>query len=127
MSDLVVAVIDDDEITLEIIVTTLETQLNATVFSFTRSKFAREFLLQQSPDSLHLVISDLVMPEFDGLDVLRSCRAAGLNIPFLFMTAFASRQTVLTAKELGAVGYMVKPIASDELVSKVKEIVPTGN
>jgi CheY-like chemotaxis protein len=123
MSDLVIAIVDDDEISLELMINILETELNATVFSFTRSKFAREFLLQQNEDSLHLVISDLVMPEYDGVELLRTFRQAGLNIPFLFMTAYASRQTVLDAKKLGAVGYMVKPISKDELIKKVKSVI----
>ena len=53
-----VAVVEDDPITLDLITDALETQLDATVYPFTRSKFARDFLLQQTTDSISLIIKN---------------------------------------------------------------------
>ena len=68
-----VAVVEDDPITLDLITDALETQLDATVYPFTRSKFARDFLLQQTAESISLIISDQVMPDYDGLSLLKTC------------------------------------------------------
>ena len=82
-----VAVVEDDPITLDLITDALETQLDATVYPFTRSKFARDFLLQQTSESISLIISDQVMPDYDGLSLLKTCQSYGLNVPFLLITA----------------------------------------
>ncbi|OFI32835.1 hypothetical protein BFC17_06265 [Alteromonas lipolytica] len=123
MPSINIAVIDDDEITLELIVTILKSDLDVNVVSFSNSTLAREFLLKQTSDSLDMVISDMVMPGFDGLALLRDVRAAGLMFPFLFMTAYESRQTKLLAKQLGAVAYLVKPIIRKKLVNLVKQTI----
>ncbi|NVK58293.1 MAG: response regulator [Alteromonadaceae bacterium] len=120
-----IAVIDDDEITLELIVNILESDLQCSVVSFSNSALARQFLLRQTTGSLDLVISDMVMPEYDGLSLLRDCRNSGHMFPFVFMTAYESRQTKLLAKQLGAVAYLVKPIIRKKLISLIKQQVLT--
>jgi two-component system chemotaxis response regulator CheY len=114
-----VAVIEDDVLTLELVTETLEQRLSATVYPFSRSKLARDFLLQQTPESLHLIISDQVMPHFDGLSLLQTCRAANLHIPFLLITADPSKALVMEARKLGASGFLAKPIDMAELTEKV--------
>ena len=125
MQTLNIAVIDDDEITLELIVDVLNTELDVNVISFSSSVLAREFLLKQTSDSLDIVISDMVMPAIDGLALLRDVRSAGLMFPFLFMTAYESRQTKLLARQLGAVAYLVKPIVRKKLISLIKQTIPS--
>ena len=122
-----VAVVEDDPITLELITDALETQLDATVFPFTRSKFARDFLLQQSSDSLSLIISDQVMPDYDGLSLLKTCQSSGLNVPFLLITADPSKELVIEARKLQVTGFLAKPLSMDELVQKSKEAVTKAN
>lgn len=121
MQPLNIAVIDDDEITLELIVDAVASELPVNVVSFSNSALAREFLLKQTSDSLDMVISDMVMPGFDGLALLRDVRSADLMFPFIFMTAYESRQTKLLARQLGAVVYLVKPIVRKKLVSLIKQ------
>ncbi|WP_420933784.1 response regulator [Alteromonas sp. A081] len=112
-----VAVIEDDLITLDLITTALETELNATVYPFGRSKLALDFLLQQTADSLNLVISDQVMPDYDGLSLLKICRAKGLDIPFLLISADTNKALVLAAAKLKVAGFLAKPIRMEELVA----------
>ncbi|MCP4236624.1 MAG: response regulator [Aestuariibacter sp.] len=121
MSTFTVAVIDDDEVSLELIAHIIESELDAQVISFTRSAFAREFLMHQTDTSLDMIVSDMVMPEYDGLSLLRACREKGLSVPFIFMTAYATRQTEMLAKQLGAVAYLVKPIRREKLISLLTE------
>ena len=73
MQPLNIAVIDDDEITLELIVDAVASELPVNVVSFSNSALAREFLLKQTSDSLDMVISDMVMPGKICLPVASHC------------------------------------------------------
>ena len=118
-----IAVIDDDVITLDMITHALESRLRATVYPFSRSKLAREFLLRQTPSALQLIISDQMMDGFDGLSLLKTCHAAQLNIPFLLITAEPNRALVMEARRLGVSGFLAKPLKMDDLVEKVKTVL----
>ena len=117
-----VAVVEGDPITLDMITDALETQLDATVYSFTRSKFARDFLLQQTSDSLNLIISDQVMPDYDGLSLLKTCHSSGLNVPFLLITADPNKELVIEARKLQVTGFLAKPLDMMELIQKTQEV-----
>jgi len=118
-----VAVVEDDPITLDLITYALETQLDATVYPFTRSKFARDFLLQQTAESISLIISDQVMPDYDGLSLLKNCQSSGLDVPFLLITADPNKELVIEARKLQVTGFLAKPLNMEELVQKSKEVV----
>lgn len=118
-----VAVVEDDPITLDLITDALETKLNATVYPFSRSKFARDFLLQQTSNSISLVISDQVMPEFDGLSLLKTIQAKGLVIPFLLITADPHKDLVVEAKNLKVSGFLAKPLDMKDLINKSQKVM----
>ncbi len=69
-----------------------------------------------SPD---LVISDLNMPGMDGIELLRQVKvralAAGRDVPFILVTAYATVGTALAATKEGAFDYVAKPFNNDEL------------
>lgn len=79
----------------------------------------------QLPD---IIISDIAMPDIDGFQFLEHLRSepAWNGIPFLFLTAFNSPNSVRISKELGADDYIVKPFQADDLVlameSKLKRL-----
>ncbi|AXR07583.1 response regulator [Salinimonas sediminis] len=118
-----IVVIDDDVITLELIVVALEQQLGAHVHSFTHSKLARAFLLKQSDASVSLVVSDQMMPDYDGIALLNLCRRQGMQVPFLLLTADATRATVLKARQSGANQFMVKPFKVENLLDNVRKLL----
>lgn len=62
-----------------------------------------------------VIISDVCMPQFDGLQVLASLRDASVKIPVVLMTAFASDSICERAGELGAVTLLPKPFEIDDL------------
>ncbi|MBZ0291177.1 MAG: hybrid sensor histidine kinase/response regulator [Anaerolineae bacterium] len=79
----------------------------------------------QLPD---IIVSDIAMPDMDGFKLLEHLRNNPVwnAIPFLFLTAFNSPDSVRISKELGADDYIVKPFQVDDLVlaieSKLKRI-----
>lgn len=80
---------------------------------------------EQLPD---IIVSDIAMPDIDGFKLLEHLRSnrEWTAIPFLFLTAFNSPNSVRISKELGADDYIVKPFQADDLVlameSKLKRV-----
>ena len=123
MKEIDVLVVDDDEITLELVALVLEEYTSGTVDSFSNSSEAIDVLQKADGRQYSLVVSDLVMPEKNGLDVLVAARKAIPNVPFLMLTANATRDIVLKARKLGASGFMAKPFATNDLLDKIDTIV----
>ena len=60
-------------------------------------------------EAVDVVLSDLKMPDMDGLDVLRACRRLQPRAEFVLMTAYATVGTAVEALKLGAYDYLTKP------------------
>jgi len=75
--------------------------------------------------SVQLVLTDLRMPRTDGLELIRKGRELSPESQFIIMTAFGSMETAIEALRAGAVDYVLKPIALDELLIKIKRIMET--
>ena len=123
MHEINVLVVDDDEITLELVSLVLEEYTNGEVHSFSKSTEAIKALTDAEQGFYDLVISDLVMPEKNGLDVLVSARKSIPNVPFLMLTATATRDIVLKARKLGANGFMAKPFSTNDLLDKLDSLL----
>lgn len=70
-----------------------------------------------------LVITDLKMPGFSGLDVLRQVRQTSPQTPILMFSAFGTTPDVVEAIELGAVGFLEKTAAPETLLAKVQDVL----
>jgi len=68
-----------------------------------------------------IVITDLKMPEADGLDVLREAMARSSETAVILLTAFGSVETAVDALKHGAYHYLTKPVHLDELRNEVKK------
>jgi two-component system chemotaxis response regulator CheY len=71
------------------------------------------------------VVSDLNMPNMNGFELLRSIRAdEGLKgLPVLLVTAEAKKEDIITAAQIGASGYIVKPFTKATLEEKLNKII----
>jgi DNA-binding NtrC family response regulator len=72
---------------------------------------------------LDVVVSDLRMPEVDGMSVLREVRRTSPDTDVVLMTAHATAQNAVEAMKLGAADYLVKPFAMDEFRLRIGHIV----
>ncbi len=72
----------------------------------------------------HLVLTDLVMPEMGGLDLLEAIRRHGQSLPVVFLSAFGTRATMAKAAEMGAVDFLTKPFRADSLLGLIQRIIP---
>jgi len=93
------------------------------------SNTASAALEQLQDNSIDAIVTDLRMPEMDGLEFAREARMRKPLVPLLFFSAFASVADVVTAMKLGAVDFLEKPVDPELLLERLHDICgsnPTG-
>jgi DNA-binding NtrC family response regulator len=90
--------------------------------SVVRSEGGRAALLELRAGPVDVVVTDLKMPEIDGMAVLREARARPSAPDVLMMTAFGSTDAAVAAMKAGAADYLTKPFAMDELRMRVRRL-----
>lgn len=98
----------------------VEKGLRANGFATTRVADGREALESLRSGGFDLVILDIGLPRMDGFEVLRSARAAGVEVPVIILTARSSSADTVAGLEGGADDYMAKPFAFDELLARIR-------
>ncbi len=116
-----IVIIDDEEDILELLKYNLNKE-RASVRTFTRGDEAYNYISKHKVDG---IICDWMLEDIDGLEI---CRRVKLNpelrnIPFVMLTARGDEIDVVTALELGAEDYIVKPIRIKELMTRLKKII----
>jgi putative nucleotidyltransferase with HDIG domain len=110
-----ILVVDDEEAIREVVSTMLESRgYHCTTLSNGRA--AQEFVRKQTPD---LVLSDMIMPEMDGIQLLDWLRGYDPEIPVIMVTAIHDISTALQAIRRGAYDYILKPFEKDQLFHAV--------
>ena len=79
-------------------------------------------LVMDSSGNYDLVIVDRMLPELDGLSLVRAARAAMVKTPMLFLTAIGGVDDRVEGLEAGADDYLVKPFAFSELVARINAL-----
>lgn len=122
MEKLRIAVIDDISDVLELIEYNLQKE-GMDVHTYTSSTTAIDEIAKTIPD---LVISDWMMPEPDGLELCRRLKSdeRTKNIPLMMLTCKGSIHDYREALDAGAQDYVVKPVRMDELMRRIKLLVP---
>lgn len=69
----------------------------------------------------HLVLTDLVMPKMGGLDAVMAMREQDPGVGFVVLTSSDRRDEVVTAKTLGVLAYLLKPVDSEKLLKTVAD------
>jgi EAL domain-containing protein (putative c-di-GMP-specific phosphodiesterase class I) len=70
-----------------------------------------------------VVLSDIAMPSMSGIDLLRVVRQRDLDLPVILITGNPTLATAISALQLGALGYLCKPVNSEEMVATVGRAV----
>jgi len=111
-----ILVVDDEEAIREVVSTLLESQ-GYDCSTVSNGLLAREYLKKNSVD---LVLSDMVMPEMDGLTLLEWERKHDPDVPVIMVTAMHDLSTALEAIRRGAYDYILKPFEKDQLYLSVR-------
>ena len=83
-------------------------------------KQALEKIAECSPD---LVLCDWNMPEMNGIDVLRTLKEQGSELPFCFITSESTQEMRGQAEEAGAVGFLTKPFTPDDFEKTLGDLL----
>jgi DNA-binding NtrC family response regulator len=113
-----ILVIDDDAVACEFLQEALSLE-GYEVKAYTSAKEA----LKQDLSRYDLLMSDIRMPEMDGLQFLDQVRKKWPNLPVILMTAYGSLETTMEAISLGAWDYISKPFSPEDCRAIVKKVL----
>ena len=111
-----ILVVDDEPNIVEV----LEIVLQDEGMEVLKSSSGQEALTLLQKNDVDLVISDIKMPDFSGVDLLREAKQLSPDTIFIMMTAFASTETAIEALQHGAYDYITKPFKMEDLRSIVR-------
>lgn len=82
-------------------------------------------LFRQQP--LHLIVTDIMMPNLDGFSLVKAIRRQDRSVPILFLSARSAARDVVTGFELGGDDYLKKPFGMAELLIRIKVLLGRRN
>jgi two-component system, NarL family, invasion response regulator UvrY len=85
-----------------------------------------ETLRKVAMGSYDLVLLDISMPDFSGLEVLKKLKRSIPDLPVLVLSMFAERQYAVSAFNAGACGYMTKEEAAQKLIGAIRKVAGGG-
>ncbi len=118
----IISIIDDDAVMLQFLGKILQSDHNEIQLFSSPKQFVDTFQ-DCTPD---IVISDLLMPEMDGLDVLRHVKVLASAVPFIMLTTEAKVQSAIQAMKEGVVDYIIKPIDTQEFRLRIERAYEFG-
>ena len=87
----------------------------------------KEALRTIEVESFHMVFSDLRLPDGDGIDLLKSIRSNGLEVPVILMTGYAEVSTAVEAMKQGAFDYISKPFNQEEVLDVIANALKSSS
>lgn len=117
----------EDDLTFSTMLSTWLRKKDFEVNAVSSVSAAVKALTQTDKETPQLVLSDLRLPDHDGLYLLAWMRKQGFAQPFIVMTSYAEVQNAVEAMKLGATDYISKPIQPDLLLQKMKEALRSAS
>lgn len=117
----------EDDLTFSTMLSTWLRKKDFEVNAVSSVSAAVKALTQTDKETPQLVLSDLRLPDHDGLYLLAWMRKQGFALPFIVMTSYAEVQNAVEAMKLGATDYISKPIQPDLLLQKMKEALRSAS
>jgi FixJ family two-component response regulator len=114
-----VYLLDDDPS----VVVALSRLLKANGFTVCAATSAAELLAMHDPELPGCLVTDLRMPEVNGLELQRSFSARGMERSVVFISGQGDVRSTVQAMKAGAVTFLPKPVQSAELISAVREAI----
>jgi putative two-component system response regulator len=117
-----ILIVDDEPLNIKVTRKFLSTAGYVNCYSTSVAADVLPLMIRDAPD---LVLLDIVMPGFDGLDLLAAIRsnASLKHVPVVMLTAVEDREVKCRALELGATDFLAKPVDPSELVSRVSNVL----
>ncbi len=100
----------------------LRLQLNARNHTVDCCRTGSEALYRAMTDAYDLILLDRMLPEIDGLSILRSIRQNHITVPVIVTTALDTINDRIDGLDCGADDYLVKPYAIEELLARIRAL-----
>ncbi|OQW50725.1 MAG: hypothetical protein A4S09_11250 [Proteobacteria bacterium SG_bin7] len=96
------------------------------VLDFEDGQLAWEGIQKHSDKNIVALISDIMMPQMSGIELLRNVRGHEKikDLPVVLITAVTEKEYIAQAKELKVNGYILKPVTAERIRTKFKELFP---
>ncbi|MEW6259080.1 MAG: response regulator [Thermodesulfobacteriota bacterium] len=115
-----ILVVDDEPVMLDSIRIALESRR----FRFTgvQSAHAALNMISNHPEAVDMVITDYLMPEMTGLELLRAIRERHDNLPVILVTAYSEKELVIQALKNRCDGFLEKPFSPHQLFAEIDRL-----
>lgn len=117
-----ILVVDDDPAVRGVLVSRLKA---APTYNLIEAANGREAIRILANERVHLVITDLQMPEMGGLDLLKHIQDNYADLPAIVITGYATADTAISALRLGAANFIKKPFDLGEVSATVWKVLAT--
>jgi two-component system, OmpR family, alkaline phosphatase synthesis response regulator PhoP len=117
-----ILLVDDDPLIRALV----EHKLRLRGFEVTSADSGEEGLRHAFARHPDLIVLDAMMPELDGFEVLHRLKADGAtaSIPVIMLTARKQERDIVSALSMGARDYLVKPFMPEELIVRIRNLLP---
>jgi response regulator NasT len=121
-TDTTILLVEDDRLVLH----TLARGLRDAGYQILEADSGEEAMQLCSCNTLDLALLDMRLTGMSGIDFARWLKTT-LNVPFLFLSAYGDSETVATAAEIGALGYLVKPLDVPQVLPAIRTALERGH
>jgi two-component system response regulator AtoC len=122
LADIKVFLVDDEDI----LAWSLETELRALGAEVMRAASVRQSLERFPAFGADVAITDIRLPDGNGLELLKKWRMDHPELPIILITAHGAIDSAITALRLGAFDYLQKPFDTKDLIAAVKRAAEVG-
>ncbi len=112
-----ILIVDDEQIVLDSIRKLLK---NEPDYNLLTALSVDEAFKVMAINHIHIILTDLMMPEIDGLEFMKILKDNHPNIIAIMITGYATINTALQSMQLGAFDYLAKPFTREELIKVVR-------
>ncbi len=116
----IVLVVDDSEVDRRLVGGLLSRDIDWLVEYASNGREALDLMQSTQPD---VVVTDLMMPDMDGMELVSNIRLAHPNIPVILITGHGSETLAVDALDQGAASYVPKSQLSDKLLETVEQVM----
>jgi DNA-binding response OmpR family regulator len=121
LKDLKVLLVEDEEK----LATLLKSSIGDYFYTFSIANDGKDGLDKFTKVLPDIVISDIMMPKLDGLQMAQKIKKINPNIPIIILSAFSEKEKLLNAIDVGVVKYFIKPFDPDELLDYIVTLSKT--
>ncbi|MBI4595885.1 MAG: sigma-54-dependent Fis family transcriptional regulator [Candidatus Tectomicrobia bacterium] len=100
---------------------TLSILLKTKGYKVSEASRGKEAIQKLESDGFDIVVTDLKIDEFSGLDILKSVKSINTHTEVLILTGYGTIESAIEATRLGAFNYLTKPVDKDQLIHNIEK------